>query len=60
MKYILSAIVAVFSITACHTTGTSEHHATCPHGKGAECCAKGKHKKGDACCEADKKHKHKH
>jgi hypothetical protein len=57
MKYILSAIVAVFSITACHTTGTSDPHATCPHGKGKSdsCCAK----KSDTCCAttgAKKKH----
>jgi len=57
MKYILSAIVAVFTITACHTTGTSDPHATCPHGKGKSdsCCAK----KSDTCCAttgAKKKH----
>jgi hypothetical protein len=51
MKYILSAIVAVFTFSACHTTGSS----TCPHGKGDSCCAK----KPDTCCDTTaKKHKH--
>ena len=58
MKYILSAIVAVFTFSACSTTGSS--NATCPHGANADCCAKGKHKKGDACCDTTTAKKHKH
>lgn len=57
MKYILSAIVAVFTFSACHTTDSSHSHATCPHGKGAKCCETGNHKKGDACCDTTAKKK---
>jgi hypothetical protein len=52
MKYILSAIVAVFTCAACHTTCDSSH-GSCPVAKGKKadtCCAT----KPDTCCKKKK------